>query len=153
MRQPPSASSCLSVLRKKTTSRHVVLLGSFEANSPRRHSGIATVYTQGGVAGSCGNVNSDSSVIVALGNFWMKNEFKSPFCGRLIQVTNTAGPGKGNVVVAKVQDTCEGCDENHVDFSVGGWNKLTNSAAFGVVNIDWYAVLCLSSSLYFRAAY
>ena len=74
----------------------------------------------------------------------MKNQYQSEYCGRLIQVTNTGSDdgvgGKGNTVVEKVQDTCPSCDENHIDFSVGAWNQLTNNAAWGTVNIEWYVV-------------
>jgi hypothetical protein len=71
----------------------------------------------------------------------MEDESPGPFCGRLIQVTNTGSNdgvgGKGNSVIARVEDTCPSCDENHVDFSVGAWNKLTNNAAFGTIDITW----------------
>ncbi|KAH8880586.1 hypothetical protein GQ53DRAFT_774041 [Thozetella sp. PMI_491] len=104
---------------------------------PKRttHSGIATVYQQFGGAGSCGNYNSDSSIIVALSNYWMKDEYQSAYCGRLIQIKDT---DNGKTITAKVQDTCPGCDENHVDLSIGAWNKLTNSAAWGVANVEWH---------------
>jgi hypothetical protein len=66
-----------------------------------------------------------------------------PYCGRKIILTNT-GPstdqsvgGKGNTVEVFVEDTCEGCDENHLDLSVAAWNALTNSHAYSVVSIAW----------------
>lgn len=72
----------------------------------------------------------------------MNNEFEGPFCGRLVQVTNTGSDdnvgGAGNTVIVQIEDTCESCDENHIDFSVGAWNELTNSAAFGTIDISWY---------------
>lgn len=45
--------------------------------------------------------------------------------------------GQGNTIIATVEDTCPGCDQNHIDFSVGSWNQLTNNAAFGTANIEW----------------
>jgi rare lipoprotein A (peptidoglycan hydrolase) len=66
----------------------------------------------------------------------MKDQYQSAYCGRMIQIKDT---DNGKTITAKVQDTCPGCDENHVDLSIGAWNKLTNSAAWGVANIEWYA--------------
>ncbi|EPE30660.1 Barwin-like endoglucanase [Glarea lozoyensis ATCC 20868] len=106
------------------------------------HFGLATVYTQNGGTGSCGKKNSDSAHIVALSNYWQKNQSPGPYCGRKVQVTNTGSNdgvgGKGNTIIATVADTCPGCDENHIDFSVGSWNQLTNNAAFGTANIKWH---------------
>jgi len=69
-----------------------------------------------------------------------------PFCGRNIVVTNN-GPdgdnsigGKGNVVTVTVEDTCEGCDENHLDLSLASWLSLTNGAPDSVVGITWYVI-------------
>lgn len=60
----------------------------------------------------------------------------------MIQVTNVGSDdgvgGEGNTIITTVEDTCASCDENHLDFSVGSWDQLTNSAAFGTVNIEWY---------------
>ncbi|TPX08521.1 uncharacterized protein E0L32_010008 [Thyridium curvatum] len=107
------------------------------------HHGIGTIFLQEGGTGSCGQKNPDSSHIIALSNFWMKNQSPGPFCGRKIQVTNTGSSdggvhGKGNTIIATVEDTCPSCDENHLDFSEGAWNELTNNSPFSVVNIDWH---------------
>ncbi|KAG9228854.1 Non-catalytic module family expansin [Amylocarpus encephaloides] len=106
------------------------------------HFGLGTVYTQQGGTGSCGQKNPDSAHIVALSNFWQKGQSPGPFCGRKVQVTNTGSNsgtgGAGRTIIATVQDTCPSCDENHIDFSVGSWNQLTNNAAFGTVNIKWH---------------
>jgi hypothetical protein len=71
----------------------------------------------------------------------MDNESPGPYCGRKVQVTNVGSDdgvgGQGNVIIATVEDTCPSCDENHIDFSVGSWNQLTNGADFGTVNIEW----------------
>jgi hypothetical protein len=71
----------------------------------------------------------------------MNNQSPSPYCGRKVQITNLGSNdnvgGAGNTVVVTVEDTCPGCDENHVDLSVGAWNTLTGHAEFGTVNIEW----------------
>jgi hypothetical protein len=107
----------------------------------RSFNGLATVYEQLGGFGSCGNKNPDSAKIAALSNSFMKNQFKSPYCGRKIKLTNTGSNdgvgGKGRSVVVTVQDTCPSCNQGHVDLSVGAWNALTNNAPWGTVNINW----------------
>jgi len=111
---------------------------------PKRttHTGLGTVYTQNGVAGSCGNANPDSAIIGALSNYWMQGEFDSPYCGRLIQINNTGSDdgvgGAGTVITIEVQDTCESCGEGDIDLSIGAWDALTNSAAWGTVDISWH---------------
>ncbi|MCJ1464195.1 hypothetical protein MMC07_002808 [Pseudocyphellaria aurata] len=105
------------------------------------HSGLGTVYIQGGVPGSCGQVNSDDAMIVAVSNSLMQGQSPSPLCGRQITVRNIGSNdgvgGAGNSMTVTVADTCMGCDENHLDFSVGAWNQLTNNAPYGTVNIEW----------------
>jgi len=72
----------------------------------------------------------------------MDDESPGPYCGRLIQITNTGSNdgvgGDGNVVTVQVEDTCPSCGEGDIDLSVGAWDKLTNSAAFGTFEISWY---------------
>lgn len=109
------------------------------------HCGLGTVYTQQGGTGSCGHKLPDSSLVIALSNVWQLGQSPGPYCGRKIQVTNTGSDsgtgGKGNTVIATVQDMCPGCDRERLDFSVGAWNQLTNGAAFGTINICWYVLL------------
>ncbi len=99
--------------------------------------GTATVYQQEGTTGSCGHNHGDYDMIVALGMDWMQNQYQSPYCGRRLRVTNKGGSGKGKVIEVTVADSCESCDRNHIDLSVGAWNRLTNSADWGVANIVW----------------
>lgn len=74
----------------------------------------------------------------------MSNLSPAPLCNRQIIATNRGSDdlvgGKGNSVTVTVKDTCPECDETHLDFSVGAWNILTNSAAFGTINIDWHVL-------------
>jgi hypothetical protein len=73
------------------------------------YSGEGTVYLQYGVAGSCGTVHADSALIVALGDYWMNYEYKAPYCGDTIHVTNVGSNdnvgGAGNTVTVTVADT------------------------------------------------
>lgn len=58
----------------------------------------------------------DNAKIVALSNYWQKNESPGPYCGRKVKITNQGGGqnnnGQGNVVIATVADTCPSCGEN-----------------------------------------
>ena len=55
---------------------------------------------QGGAAGSCGKVNSDSAYIVAMNSPQVAG---GSHCGQYVTVTNTAN---GKSVRAQVADTC-----------------------------------------------
>jgi hypothetical protein len=109
-----------------------------------RHYGVATVNPNpNGARGSCGIDSPDSSYTVAISAYWMTQHTPSPYCGRKIKLTNT-GPnsdkgvgGKGNTVTVTVEDTCEGCNETHLDLSVAVWNALTNNHVGSVVDIEW----------------
>jgi hypothetical protein len=109
--------------------------------STNSHIGLGTVFTQQGGTGSCGRQNPDSSFIVALSNSWMQEESPSPLCGRKIKATNVGSDdgvgGAGNSVIVTVADTCPSCNEDHPDFSVGAWNRLTDSAPFGTIKVNW----------------
>lgn len=128
-----------------TQSFAVPAAGDENASLERRvtHCGDATYYTQGGNPGSCGEVNPDSALIIALSNYWQDSESPGPYCGRKIQITNQGGGndnnGVGNVVVATVQDTCPSCGENDLDLSEGTFEALTsgNLDPPGEFNICW----------------
>ncbi|KAK3336350.1 RlpA-like double-psi beta-barrel-protein domain-containing protein-containing protein [Cercophora scortea] len=104
--------------------------------------GKGTVYAQEGTAGSCGNWHDDDDQIVALGHFWMKHEYQAERCGRKIRVKNIGSDydglgGEGNEIIVTVQDSCDSCGKNHLDFSIGAWNELTDESEWGELNIEW----------------
>lgn len=80
-------------------------------------------------------------MIAAISTSLNNNEFQSPYCGQTIQITNIGSDdgvgGAGSSITVTVADTCEGCDESHLDLSIGAWNALTDSAPFGTVEINW----------------
>ncbi|KAG8978260.1 hypothetical protein FRB94_014117 [Tulasnella sp. JGI-2019a] len=93
------------------------------------YTGKATYYYQYGVAGACGQYNSDSALIAAM------NSAQYPgTCGKSIVVTNTAN---GKSVTAVVEDLCPGCAANSVDLSVGAFTAIGDEAT-GVLPITWY---------------
>ncbi|KAK3694207.1 RlpA-like double-psi beta-barrel-protein domain-containing protein-containing protein [Podospora appendiculata] len=104
--------------------------------------GKGTVYSQDGSAGSCGNWHDDYDHIVALGHYWMKHDYQAEPCGRQIRVKNVGCDyegidGEGNEIVVTVQDSCDSCDKNHLDLSIGAWNELTDDSEWGELNIEW----------------
>lgn len=100
-----------------------------ERNIAKRYSGQATYYTQGGNAGACGNVNSDSAYIVAVNS----GMFDSSKCGQSVTVTNQ---NNGQSITATVADMCPGCGGTSLDLSTGAFQALGDMSA-GVLPISW----------------
>ncbi|KAL1989036.1 hypothetical protein VTN96DRAFT_5799 [Rasamsonia emersonii] len=96
--------------------------------------GRGTAYYQYGVAGSCGQVHSDSDLIAAIAN-------GKSYCGKQIRAKNTGSNdgvgGLGNELTVTVADTCPSCGAGDVDFSIGAWNQLTNNSPLGTFNVEW----------------
>ncbi|GAA5960738.1 hypothetical protein JCM3765_007312 [Sporobolomyces pararoseus] len=99
------------------------------SNFSGSYSGRATFYTQGGVAGSCGNVNGDYAQIVAL------NSPQNPgaHCGQWVTIKNTEN---GKTTSAMVADTCPSCGYGSLDLSLGVFDAL-GSRDQGVLPITW----------------
>ncbi|GAA5907833.1 RlpA-like double-psi beta-barrel domain-containing protein [Sporobolomyces salmoneus] len=93
------------------------------------YSGQATFYSQGGNAGSCGQVNGDYSAIVALNAVQMNGSQ----CGQWVTIKNTQN---GKTVSAKVADTCPGCSYGSLDLSMGVFASLGDYDQ-GVLPITW----------------
>lgn len=83
-----------------------------------------------GAAGSCGNVNPDSAMIVAMNHV----QYSSSLCGKTIEVTSKK---TGKTVKATVQDLCPGCDKNALDLSVGLYSALGGTVDEGTFQVDW----------------
>lgn len=94
------------------------------------YSGQATFYSQGGAAGSCGNVNSDSAFIVAVNAAQVNG---GSHCGQTVQIKNTQN---GRTITAKVADTCPGCSYGSLDLSMGAFGALGDYDQ-GVLPITW----------------
>ncbi|KAG0146459.1 hypothetical protein CROQUDRAFT_92599 [Cronartium quercuum f. sp. fusiforme G11] len=90
-----------------------------------------TFFYQEGAAGACGNVNSDSTPLVALPTHMYDG---GVHCGKSVMIKNTAN---GKTVVAKVQDMCPGCpSSDSLDLSTGAYDAL-GSEDTGVLSIQW----------------
>ena len=95
--------------------------------------GHATYYTQNGVAGSCGTVNSDNAMIVALPPKWASSS-----CGKKVRICKgTNAKGTGNCVVATAADTCPSCPPPSIDLSVGTFKALESDLGVGQFDITW----------------
>jgi len=96
------------------------------------YTGTATFFYQNGVAGACGNVNSDDAKVVALDSAIYNN---GEYCGKTVVLTNT---DTGESVTATVADECPSCESAYsVDLSVGAFTALASESA-GVFPLSWY---------------
>lgn len=97
--------------------------------------GFATFFYQGGNAGACGTVHSDSDLVAAMDvDLYGDTGRKSSLCGRRVQITNTNNGKSVTVVVADACPTCK--NSNSIDLSVGAFNKIATEEQ-GMVPIKW----------------
>jgi cobalamin biosynthesis Mg chelatase CobN len=98
--------------------------------------GYATFFYQGGQAGACGTVHSDSDLVIAIDIAWYGNTgSESSYCGKSITVQNTQN---GKEVTAVVADVCPTCaNGNSLDLSVGAFTAIATEAE-GQVPINWW---------------
>lgn len=142
----PSGSTTYSIPQPTSWTTSTTTTSSTPASSPSSGSsggsvqtgGVATYFTQNGVAGACGIVHPDSALIVAIDKgYWPGYESgdASPLCGRSLTITNT---DNGNTVTATVQDVCPTCDNlNSLDLSSGAFLTIAGALAVGEVPITW----------------
>lgn len=97
--------------------------------------GEATFFYQGGAAGACGQVHSDSDFICAMDqDLFGTSGPSSPLCGKQVKITNTAN---GNTVTVTVADDCPTCsNSNSIDLSVAAFQAL-GDMSLGVLPISW----------------
>ncbi|GAA5827927.1 hypothetical protein JCM5353_007743 [Sporobolomyces roseus] len=94
--------------------------------------GIATFFYQNGVAGNCGNVNSDSTLLVALPTATYEG---GSHCGKYVTITRT---DTGKSINALVADSCPTCNNNScLDLSWGAFSALGGTQSMGVFDITW----------------
>ncbi|KPV74110.1 uncharacterized protein RHOBADRAFT_54669 [Rhodotorula graminis WP1] len=128
-----SSSSSAAAAAKETSSSDS---GSSSGGSGKVYSGgIATFFYQHGVAGNCGNVNSDSTLLVALPT----NTYAGgSHCGQYVQITRTA---TGQSIKALVADSCPTCNNDScLDLSWGAFSALGGTESMGVFDITWQFV-------------
>jgi hypothetical protein len=96
--------------------------------------GVATFFTQNGVAGACGKVHSDNDLICAIDQARYGNSGDvSSLCGKQIEITAS----NGKTVTVTVADDCPTCiNSNSIDLSVGAFKHLASEAT-GEVPITW----------------
>lgn len=139
-----------------TSSTSTGSTSSSSSSSSGTYTGEATFYYQGGVAGACGSVSSDSSKVVALQTSMYGS---GEYCGKTITITNT---GKSSVApvhllavhtadsfissrrkdtgastTATVADECPSCSgSSSIDLSTGAFDAI-GSEDTGVLNVSW----------------
>lgn len=102
--------------------------------------GEATFFYQGGNAGACGTVHSDSDYIAAIDqDQWYASgsgSFGQPssLCGKQVVITNN---NNGKSVTVTIADVCPSCvNSNSIDLSVGAFTAIA-SESDGMVPISW----------------
>jgi len=97
--------------------------------------GVATFFTQNGVAGACGTVHQDSDFIAAIdqARYGSSGE-KSSLCGKQVHITNTSNKKSVTVTIADDCPTCK--NSNSIDLSVGAFKQIATEAE-GEVEIVW----------------
>ncbi|WVW80146.1 hypothetical protein I302_102121 [Kwoniella bestiolae CBS 10118] len=109
---------------------------SSSGSSDVKTGGFATFFYQGGNAGACGTVHSDSDKVIAIDSngYWSDFSQPSQYCGKYITITNT---NNGKTVTAMVADVCPTCvSDNSLDLSVGAFTEIA-SEDDGSVPITW----------------
>lgn len=96
----------------------------------------ATYFMQNGNAGACGNVNSESSHVVAIPyKWWGGNSGQaSDRCGQTIDITRVSTGAKVTVTVADLCPTCT--TDNSLDLSQGAFGAIASESE-GQVDITW----------------
>ncbi|KAM0793360.1 hypothetical protein ACM66B_000815 [Microbotryomycetes sp. NB124-2] len=95
------------------------------------YSGTATYFYQGGAAGNCGIVHSDSDYIVALTTSMYSG---GSHCGQGVHICSTS---TGRCVDATVADSCPSCSSSgDLDLSEAAFNAIA-SPSDGVTPISW----------------
>ncbi|KDE03589.1 hypothetical protein MVLG_05924 [Microbotryum lychnidis-dioicae p1A1 Lamole] len=103
-----------------------------KGNFTAAYNGTATYFEQKGVAGNCGQVNLDSTPLVAL-TTQMYSAGQN--CGREVRICAT---DTSKCVDAVVADSCPTClDAQDLDLSVAAFKALGNSLSDGVISMVW----------------
>ncbi|CED85033.1 RlpA-like double-psi beta-barrel domain [Phaffia rhodozyma] len=119
-----------------TTTSAAAAATSTAASSSDSYSGHATYFTQGGNAGACGTVHSDSDYIVAVPYaIWGTSDSEaSSTCGKTINIVRTSD---GASVSAVVADLCPSCTSTYsIDLSVGAFTAIAIESE-GEVDVTW----------------
>ncbi|SCZ91954.1 BZ3500_MvSof-1268-A1-R1_Chr5-3g08243 [Microbotryum saponariae] len=103
-----------------------------KGNFTAAYNGTATYFEQKGIAGNCGQVNLDSSPLVALTT---KMYGAGQNCGREVRICAT---DTSKCVDAVVADSCPTClDAQDLDLSVAAFKALGHSLSDGVISMVW----------------
>jgi len=109
--------------------------GGSESSGGSVTGGVATFFTQNGVAGACGAKHQDSDFIAAIDQArYGSSSKKSSLCGKKVHITNTSNQKSVTVTIADDCPTCK--NSNSIDLSVGAFKQIATEAE-GEVEIVW----------------
>ncbi|KAI9472145.1 MAG: RlpA-like double-psi beta-barrel-protein domain-containing protein-containing protein [Benjaminiella poitrasii] len=98
--------------------------------------GTGTYYDVAAGYGSCGKMNSNDDMVVAVNYLQMENGAnpnKNPHCDKSVKIIGKTG----KAVVARIVDTCPGCSSGSLDMSSALFEKVCGDLALGVCQIRW----------------
>nr|GAT53215.1 predicted protein [Mycena chlorophos] len=127
--EKPTTTTTHTTPKETTTSSTADKSTSTSSSSSFITGGFGTWYTQGGVAGACGTVHSDSALIVALPT---KAYANGANCGRTVEIV-----ANGVTVQATVADECPTCTNNEcLDMSEALFQKFA-ALSIGEIDIEY----------------
>lgn len=100
-----------------------------------KFTGDGTYYEVGGADGACGELHSDSELVVAIGHGLYDTEKDSSnvssYCGKKINAYYG-----GKTVQVTIVDRCVGCSDTSLDFSPTAFQQLADES-LGRISITW----------------
>ncbi|KAI7897785.1 RlpA-like double-psi beta-barrel-protein domain-containing protein-containing protein [Cokeromyces recurvatus] len=98
--------------------------------------GTGTYYDVAAGFGSCGEMNSNDDMVVAVNYIQMENGSNpnnNPRCDKKVKIIGKTR----KVVTARIVDTCPGCSSGSLDMSTALFKKVCGDLALGVCKIKW----------------
>ncbi|SCV73832.1 BQ2448_6262 [Microbotryum intermedium] len=119
-----------------TRSSSTLSVSPSTTSTPTRYTGQGTFFFQNGNAGACWVYNKESTPLVALDyRLYGNMNTKSQYCGKYLNITNTAN---GKSVVAIVADACPTCASKYsLDLSTGAYDQIGDRDT-GILPLSWY---------------
>jgi rare lipoprotein A (peptidoglycan hydrolase) len=109
--------------------------GGGESSGDSVTGGVATFFTQNGVAGACGTKHQDSDLIAAIDQArYGSSSKKSPLCGKKVHITNKSNKKSVTVTIADDCPTCK--NKNSIDLSEAAFKQIATEEE-GEVEIVW----------------
>ncbi|KAH8919996.1 hypothetical protein BT69DRAFT_1299791 [Atractiella rhizophila] len=102
------------------------------------HFGHGNVFDTEGGPGACGDQNTNSDFIVAIGGtLWEEFQAISGTTNPNLNQINVQNPSTGKNITVTVKDKCPGCERDDLDFTPTPFATLFDGATTGKFDIKW----------------